>query len=54
LTRIGALCFETRCAAADEFPSGEDAVRWEQLFDETVRSGEFLYAVTFFITSVVR
>jgi len=43
-----------RGAAANEFLSTEDAGRWERLFDETVRSGKFLYAVTFFITSGVR
>src|SRR5215469_14682347 len=31
-----------------------DADRWERLFDETVRSGKFLYAVTFFITVGIR
>lgn len=43
-----------RSAAASEFISTEDADRWEHLFDETVRSGKFLYAVTLFITSGVR
>jgi hypothetical protein len=43
-----------RSAASNEFISTEDADRWEDLFDETVRSGKFLYAVTFFITSGVR
>jgi ubiquinone/menaquinone biosynthesis C-methylase UbiE len=42
-----------RSAAANEFISTEDADRWERLFDETVRSGKFLYAVTFFVTSGV-
>jgi SAM-dependent methyltransferase len=43
-----------RTAAANEFISAEDADRWERLFDETVRSGKFLYEVTFFVTSGVR
>jgi SAM-dependent methyltransferase len=43
-----------RSAAANEFISTEDADRWERLFDENVRSGKFLYAVTFFVTSGVR
>lgn len=43
-----------RSAAANEFLSTEDADRWEDLFDETVRTGKFIYAVTFFITSGIR
>lgn len=37
-------------AASHGYIAKEDAERWEHLFDETVQSGRFLYAVTFFIT----
>jgi ubiquinone/menaquinone biosynthesis C-methylase UbiE len=43
-----------RSAAANGFLSAADADLWERLFDETVQSGKFLYALTFFITSGVR
>jgi len=43
-----------RTAAANGFIETKDADRWERLFDETVRSGKFLYAVTFFITVGIR
>jgi hypothetical protein len=32
----------------------EDIARWEELYDATVAAGNFLYAVTFFITSGIR
>jgi SAM-dependent methyltransferase len=32
----------------------DDVARWEELFDATVAAGNFLYAVTFFITSGIK
>lgn len=43
-----------RTASEDGALSGEQADRWERIFDETARAGKFLYAVTFFITSGTR
>jgi len=34
--------------------SEEDVIRWETLFDETVATGCFMYAVTFFLTAGVK
>ncbi|MCP4750495.1 MAG: methyltransferase domain-containing protein [Proteobacteria bacterium] len=34
--------------------SGTEVQRWENLFDETVDSGSFMYSVTFFISSAVK
>jgi SAM-dependent methyltransferase len=39
-----------RTAAGHGYIATKDADRWEKLFDHTVQSGKFLYAVTFFIT----
>jgi SAM-dependent methyltransferase len=43
-----------RTAAAHKYIAPDEADRWEQLFDETVRDEKFFYAVTFFITVGVK
>jgi SAM-dependent methyltransferase len=43
-----------RMAARHQYIAPDDADRWEQLFDETVRDEKFFYAVTFFITVGVK
>jgi ubiquinone/menaquinone biosynthesis C-methylase UbiE len=43
-----------RTAAAHQYIGPEEANRWEQLFDQTVRDEKFFYAVTFFITVGVK
>jgi hypothetical protein len=43
-----------RTASATGYIATEEADRWEQLFDYTVQSGKFLYAVTFFVTVGVK
>lgn len=43
-----------RTAASYGYIPADEADVWEQLFDKTVRSGKFLYAVTFFITVGVK
>jgi SAM-dependent methyltransferase len=43
-----------QAAGASGFLTAGDVQRWEQLYDQTVNSGRFLYAVTFFITSGTR
>ncbi|MGH7780382.1 MAG: hypothetical protein ACREQR_11200 [Candidatus Binataceae bacterium] len=41
-------------AHARGYLSAQDLDRWNHLYEETIRAGRFLYAVTFFVTSGIK